>query len=138
MISVNSRWDKPNVGQVVKRARFVALIVTASAVISAASAEDLRSMELHSMELHSMEAKSVRLGEVNGIAEQVLYEAMLPSNQANLASRRAAAFRSAVSNPSMNCSYTGCRRARPLSGLPRSAQSAASSVAVRNSQARAP
>jgi hypothetical protein len=133
MISVNSRWDKPNVGQVVKRARFVALIVTASAVISAASAEDLRSMELH-----SMEAKSVRLGEVNGIAEQVLYEAMLPSNQANLASRRAAAFRSAVSNPSMNCSYTGCRRARPLSGLPRSAQSAASSVAVRNSQARAP
>jgi hypothetical protein len=133
MISVNSRWDKPNVGQVVKRARFVALIVTASAVISAASAEDLRSMELH-----SREAKSVRLGEVNGIAEQVLYEAMLPSNQANLASRRAAAFRSAVSNPSMNCSYTGCRRARPLSGLPRSAQSAASSVAVRNSQARAP
>ena len=133
MISVNSRWDKPNVGQVVKRARFVALIVTASAVISAASAEALRSMELH-----SMEAKSVRLGEVNGIAEQVLYEAMLPSNQANLASRRAAAFRSAVSNPSMNCSYTGCRRARPLSGLPRSAQSAASSVAVRNSQARAP
>lgn len=133
MISVNSRWDKPNVGQVVKRARFVALIVTASAVISAASAEDLRSMELH-----SMGAKSVRLGEVNGIAEQVLYEAMLPSNQANLASRRAAAFRSAVSNPSMNCSYTGCRRARPLSGLPRSAQSAASSVAVRNSQARAP
>jgi hypothetical protein len=133
MISVNSRWDKPNVGQVVKRARFVALIVIASAVISAASAEDLRSMELH-----SMEAKSVRLGEVNGIAEQVLYEAMLPSNQANLASRRAAAFRSAVSNPSMNCSYTGCRRARPLSGLPRSAQSAASSVAVRNSQARAP
>jgi hypothetical protein len=133
MISVNSRWDKPNVGQVVKRARFVALIVTASAVISAASAEDLRSVELH-----SMEAKSVRLGEVNGIAEQVLYEAMLPSNQANLASRRAAAFRSAVSNPSMNCSYTGCRRARPLSGLPRSAQSAASSVAVRNSQARAP
>lgn len=133
MISVNSRWDKPNVGQVVKRARFVALIVTASTVISAASAEDLRSMELH-----SMEAKSVRLGEVNGIAEQVLYEAMLPSNQANLASRRAAAFRSAVSNPSMNCSYTGCRRARPLSGLPRSAQSAASSVAVRNSQARAP
>ena len=133
MISVNSRWDKPNVGQVVKRARFVALIVTASAVISAASAEDLRSMELH-----SMEAKSVRLGEVNGIAEQVLYEAMLPSNQANLASRRAAAFRSAVSNPSMNCSYTGCRRARPLSGLPRSAQSAASSVAGRNSQARAP
>jgi hypothetical protein len=133
MISVNSRWDKPNVGQVVKRARFVALIVTASAVISAASAEDLRSMELH-----SMEAKSVRLGEVNGIAEQVLYEAMLPSNQANLASRRAAAFRSAVSNPSMNYSYTGCRRARPLSGLPRSAQSAASSVAVRNSQARAP
>jgi len=133
MISVNSRWDKPNVGQVVKRARFVALIVTASAVISAASAEDLRSMELH-----SMEAKSVRLGEVNGIAEQVLYEAMLPSNQANLASRRAAAFRSAVSNPSMNCSYTGCRRARPLSGLPRSAQSAASSVAVRNAQARAP
>lgn len=133
MISVNSRWDKPNVGQVVKRARFVALIVTASAVVSAASAEDLRSMELH-----SMEAKSVRLGEVNGIAEQVLYEAMLPSNQANLASRRAAAFRSAVSNPSMNCSYTGCRRARPLSGLPRSAQSAASSVAVRNSQARAP
>ena len=87
MISVNSRWDKPNVGQVVKRARFVALIVTASAVISAASAEDLRSMELH-----SMEAKSVRLGEVNGIAEQVLYEAMLPSNQANLASRRAVAF----------------------------------------------
>jgi hypothetical protein len=133
MISVNSRWDKPNVGQVVKRARFVALIVTASAVISAASAEDLRSMELH-----SMEAKSVRLGEVNGIAEQVLYEAMLPSNQANLASRHAAAFRSAVSNPSMNCSYTGCRRARPLSGLPRSAQSAASSVAVRNAQARAP
>ena len=133
MISVNSRWDKPNVGQVVKRARFVALIVTASAVISAASAEDLRSMELH-----SMEAKSVRLGEVNGIAEQVLYEAMLPSNQANLASRRAAAFRSAVSNPSMNCSYTGCRRARPLSRLPRSAQGAASSVAVRNSQARAP
>jgi hypothetical protein len=63
MISVNSRWDKPNVGQVVKRERFLALIVTASAVISAASAEDLRSMELH-----SMEAKSVRLGEVNGIA----------------------------------------------------------------------
>jgi hypothetical protein len=63
MIPVNNPWNKPNVGKVVKRARFVTLILTASAVISAAPAEDLRSTELH-----SMEAKSLRLGEVNGIA----------------------------------------------------------------------
>ena len=35
-----------------------------------------------------------------------------------LANTRSAAFRSAVSKPSVNCLNTGCKNARPLSGRP--------------------
>jgi hypothetical protein len=58
--------------------------------------------------------------------------------QRNVSNRRAAAFKSPKSNPSVNCAYTGSRMLVLLSGLPRAAQYAAKSMAVRSSQPRAP
>ena len=58
--------------------------------------------------------------------------------QAKVANRRWAAFRSAVSEPSTNCSSTGRRSVLAFSVSPREANDAARSIEVRNSHANAP
>jgi hypothetical protein len=60
------------------------------------------------------------------------------SNQSNVARSPAAALRSAVYKPSLNCSNIGRKIADAFSGSPRAASSAAKSTAIRSSQARVP
>jgi hypothetical protein len=55
-----------------------------------------------------------------------------------VASKCSAAFRSAISDPSTNCSNIGDRSARAFSSCPCAAHSAAKSIAVRSSHDRAP